>query len=73
MKKLSLKPNAFNKGEVLTRAQLKKVIGGLGSGEGPCDPPTAETCFNCCMAGYDEDAHTKEENAIKVSACEASC
>jgi len=32
MKKLSLKPGAF-KGEVLTRAQLKKVMGGYGSDE----------------------------------------
>ncbi|QNR83927.1 hypothetical protein H9N25_18660 [Pedobacter riviphilus] len=28
MKKLTLKPNAFNKGEVLTREQLKRVMGG---------------------------------------------
>ncbi|MDQ0968484.1 hypothetical protein QFZ20_003887 [Flavobacterium sp. W4I14] len=34
MKKLSLKPNAFDKGEVLTRAQLRKVMGGDGSGSG---------------------------------------
>ncbi|WP_431293127.1 hypothetical protein [Pedobacter sp. P26] len=27
MKKLSLKPNAFDKGEVLTRSQLRKVMG----------------------------------------------
>ncbi|RLJ72091.1 hypothetical protein BCL90_4928 [Pedobacter alluvionis] len=32
MKKL--KSNAFNKGEVLTRTQLKKVMGGSGSGSG---------------------------------------
>ncbi|NQX40836.1 hypothetical protein HQN84_18450 [Pedobacter steynii] len=31
MKKLSLKPNAFNKEEVLTKKQLKKVLGGDGS------------------------------------------
>jgi hypothetical protein len=35
MKKLSLKGNALYKGEVLTRAQLKKVMGGdAGSGSG---------------------------------------
>ncbi|WP_412467249.1 hypothetical protein [Pedobacter sp. KLB.chiD] len=28
MKKLSLKPTAFAKGEVLTKAQMKKVVGG---------------------------------------------
>lgn len=37
MKKLILKPNAINNGEVLTRAQLKKVMGGTGSyGSGCC-------------------------------------
>ncbi|MBE5322223.1 hypothetical protein IM793_23925 [Pedobacter sp. MR2016-19] len=34
MKKLTLKPNAFEKDEVLTRTQLKKVMGGDGSGSG---------------------------------------
>lgn len=34
MKKLSLKASIFNKGEVLTRAQLKKVMGGDGSESG---------------------------------------
>lgn len=33
MKKLKLSTSAFQKGEVLTRAQLKKVVGGQGSGE----------------------------------------
>jgi hypothetical protein len=51
MKKLSLNASAFQKGEVLTRSQLKKVLGGNGSGGGPCDPITTETCYNCCMAG----------------------
>lgn len=32
MKKLKLNSNAFDKGEVLTRSQLKKVMGGDGSG-----------------------------------------
>jgi len=36
MKKLSLKSNAFDKGEVLTREQLKKVMGGDGSEPGSC-------------------------------------
>jgi hypothetical protein len=31
MKKLTLRPNAFEKGEVLSRTQLKKVIGGVSS------------------------------------------
>jgi hypothetical protein len=34
MKKLSLNALAFQKGEVLTRSQLKKVLGGSGSGTG---------------------------------------
>jgi len=34
MKKLSLTASAFQKGEVLSRAQLKKVLGGDGSGDG---------------------------------------
>jgi len=32
MKKLSLNASALHKGEVLTRTQLKKVSGGVGSG-----------------------------------------
>ncbi|HTM98872.1 MAG TPA: hypothetical protein VL088_09030 [Pedobacter sp.] len=48
MKKLTLKLNAFSQGEVLTRAQLKKVVGGNGSGfedgciETPC--PANQMC-----------------------------
>lgn len=33
MKKLILKPNAFDRGEVLTRVQLRKVMGGTGSSD----------------------------------------
>ncbi|MRG46985.1 hypothetical protein GFS24_17820 [Chitinophaga sp. SYP-B3965] len=32
MKKLNLKSSGFQNGEVLTRSQLKKVLGGTGSG-----------------------------------------
>ena len=45
MKKLKLSATAFNKGEVLSRAQLKKVMGGLGSGT-PC-----AVDFDCGVAG----------------------
>ncbi|MGM9476482.1 hypothetical protein ACS5PU_08625 [Pedobacter sp. GSP4] len=45
MKKLSLKPNAFDKGEVLTRAQLKKVMGGTGSGD-----TGSGACSSTCLA-----------------------
>ncbi|WP_214229533.1 hypothetical protein [Pedobacter sp. B4-66] len=34
MKKLNLKDLFFQKGEVLTRSQLKNVLGGGGSGSG---------------------------------------
>ncbi|QNR84861.1 hypothetical protein H9N25_23810 [Pedobacter riviphilus] len=37
MKKLTLKPNAFEKAEVLSRTQLKKVMGGLENGSGSGD------------------------------------
>jgi len=47
MRNLNLKSKAFNKGEVLTRAQLKKVIGGDGSGVGDC----SAVC-NSCPEGY---------------------
>lgn len=45
MKKLNLKPNAVNKGEVLTRAQLKKVMGGMGSEAGSGD---GAGNYKCC-------------------------
>lgn len=51
MKKLSLKPNAFDKGEVLTRAQLKKVMGGTGSGD---DGSTREYCTYSFKDGSQE-------------------
>ncbi|WP_316838187.1 hypothetical protein [Pedobacter nutrimenti] len=48
MKKLSLNTSAFHKGEVLTRSQLKKVLGGDGSGGGSgvtCHVTIKEGCF----------------------------
>jgi len=36
MKKLKLNASAFQNGEVLTRSQLKKVLGGTGSGTDDC-------------------------------------
>ncbi|WP_214228779.1 hypothetical protein [Pedobacter sp. B4-66] len=53
MKKLTLKDLAFQKGEVLTRSQLKNVLGGgggsptSGSGSG-----SGYKCFNKCP-GHD--------------------
>lgn len=52
MKKLNLKSNAFNKGEVLTRAQLKKVLGGDGSedfGSGSADISKIKACETFAM------------------------
>ena len=40
MKKLMLDPNAFDAGEVLTRAELKKVMGGFGSSVADCNEDT---------------------------------
>lgn len=59
MKKLSLNAPAFQKGEVLTRSQLKKVLGGDGSG-GPGTPggnngnPCPDNCTKYChkIDGY---------------------
>lgn len=39
MKKLSLNAATFSKGEVLTRNQLKKVMGGNSSATGGCSVP----------------------------------
>ncbi|WP_029274903.1 hypothetical protein [Pedobacter borealis] len=44
MKKLTLTSPAFQKGEVLTRAQLKKVMGGVGSGG------SDDACSSQCLA-----------------------
>jgi len=67
MKKLKLNASAFQNGEVLTRMQLKNVLGGSGSGSGGtglCDePPTdQEVCYNCCVAAGGD-----------VEECDKSC
>lgn len=46
MKKLKLNSNAFNNGEMLTRAQLKKVMGGEGS------MFSCNADFDCGIAGH---------------------
>lgn len=56
MKKLKLTPSTYNRGEVLTKAQLKKVMGGGGSGT-PCiidfDCGVAGRCINfMCNNSY---------------------
>lgn len=52
MKKLSLRASIFQKGEVLTRDQLKKVLGGDGSDGGSSGGPGVCN-FHCCS-----DQHT---------------
>lgn len=55
MKKLRLNTSAFNKSEVLSRSQLKKVLGGNGPGSKghpcvgdiDCSPPNG-----LCRGGY---------------------
>ena len=47
MKKLSLKASSFQKGDVLTRMQLRKVLGGNGSYDAckdECDPTLGTGC-----------------------------
>lgn len=54
MKKLSLKPNAFDKGEVLTRTQLRKVMGGTNPNDtSVCNDwgnSSYDICYNCCLS-----------------------
>ena len=47
MKNLKLSANNFNKGEVLTRAQLKKIMGGVASGP--------ENTWLCSCGGTNTD------------------
>jgi len=73
MKKLSLKSNAFDKGEVLTRTQLKKVIGGDGSGSGGTGG------FRCRFKfKYDDNPNGSWSNwtewqSYTWGSCEAAC
>ncbi|ARS40447.1 hypothetical protein CA265_12580 [Sphingobacteriaceae bacterium GW460-11-11-14-LB5] len=68
MKKLSLKPNAFKKGEVLTRAQLKKVMGGTGSGIGNCQE---NYYLSCTTPGGKEDWCRSSISGDATAACNA--
>ena len=54
MKKLKLNALAFQSGEVLTRIQLKNVLGGSdpGSGGGPdCDDECSSAGSECTLKG----------------------
>jgi len=52
MKKLNLASNAIQRGEVLTRSQLKSIIGGsnrwIGSYGASCDEMEKSNCIHCC-------------------------
>ena len=69
MKKLSLNASAFQKGEILTRAQLKKVLGGSGSGGGSGETACATTCK--CPAGY--TVKPGKNPGIAISPCAGNC
>jgi hypothetical protein len=47
MKKLKLNLQQFEGAEVLTRSQLKKVMGGDGGSGGGCDAGTCQWGTNC--------------------------
>lgn len=71
MKKLILNSSVYHEGDVLSRTQLKKVLGGgYDPDSGPCDPVTAETCYNCCMSGR---SGTEEEMAAYAKMCDDQC
>lgn len=50
MKKLNLKTETTANGEVLSRTQLKKVLGGVNKST-ICNDwgSNPETCYNCCI------------------------
>lgn len=52
MKKLNLKLLKFNAEALLSREQLKNVMGGSGSGPGSCDEPTLP-CMGWLYECYD--------------------
>ncbi len=65
MEKLKLSTSAFQKGEVLTRSQLKKVLGGELSGSGGLCTDWAnkepDICYNCCVTLHPADIETCDE------------
>lgn len=74
MKKLKLNALAFNKGEVLSRTQLKNILGGSGSaGSGPCvgleGDDLASCNYNSCMSGWEPGSHEQDDNDNKIAEC----
>lgn len=51
MKKLKLDQQKFAEGEVLTRTQLKKVMGGNFGGSGECDDECSTVGEKCIRPG----------------------
>lgn len=59
---------------LLTRAELKKVSGGLF--RDVCENQSGadlEVCrFNVCMSGWDTSTHTQTENNNKIDSCDSA-
>lgn len=66
----NLNSTAFAGAEVLSRAQLKNVMGGVKdvcAGQIGAD---LENCqYNVCMAGWDFNTHTDQQNFDKAQSC----
>ncbi len=82
MKKLTLK-STFSRGEVLSRAQLKKVLGGSGSSSlcsTTCNCPTGESvsismdCPGCtATAGVEVACSNNDFPGITSNTCQIEC
>ena len=62
MKKLKLDQQKFAGAEVLSRAQLRKVMGGNGSGGGECDDECTEKDAKCIRPGTESSGTCKSYN-----------
>lgn len=60
----------MKKVNLLSRDQMKKVIGGLIQlCEGKEDIDLAVCNFNVCMAGWDSGSHDDNSNSNKIDEC----
>lgn len=50
--------------DLLSREQMKKVMGGSGSGG------SGQTCTSTCYKGYDKDGGKHEQGSCTVDDCE---
>lgn len=48
--------------KLLSKAEMKNVKGG-----------DYNTCYNVCMAGWNNGGHTKKQNELKVTGCDEAC